>query len=364
MNRVELLNKLTTIKPALSSSDLIPELTHIWFRGLSAMTYNDRIAMSIPCKTEFTGAVPGNILLGLLENSRGDAKGNIELQQENKELAVKAGKTNIKLAMMEIPDALFKMPKPDPAAKCIRATGKFMAAIEGCMRSVSDDTSRPDYQGITLIPEKQLSIFSTDSRTISCTWLDDPAMKIKKRCILSTDFCLQMLALYKGLEKGKKHHLEIHDGHSLFATEHAILYGKLIIPDAPLDFIRLMNDHFPADAIDHLSPVPSNLLMAMERAIIVLEDKMVECRTDVSIGDGKMKLVSKARGGKINADITDNLSFSEKHPEVNTRFNPKLVKIGAQAFEQQGMMFTEESVIFCERTGKTVSSVYLVSTTS
>jgi hypothetical protein len=362
MNRVELLDKLTTIKPALSSSDWIPELAHFWFFGLSVMAYNDRIGMSIPCKTEFTGAVPGNILLGLLDNTRGDSKGNIELQQEKNELNLKAGKTNVKLAMMGIPDGLFKMPKPDPTAKCIGAMDKFISAVNGCMRSISDDTSRPDYQGITLIPEKQLSMFSTDSRTISCTWLDDPALKLKKRCILSTAFCTQMVELYKALGKKEKHHLEIHDGHSLFVTENAILYGKLIVPDAPLDFVRLMNDHFPADAIDHLSPVPSNLLMAMERAIIVLDDKMVECRTDVSIGEGRMQLVSKARGGKINADVTDNLAFSDKHPEVNTRFNPKLVRVGAQSFDS--MMATDDSIIFCERSGKTVSSVYLVSTTS
>ena len=49
--------------------------------------------------------------------------------------------------------------------------------------------------------------------------------------------------------------------------------------------------------------------MAIERAAIVLDDKMVECRTDVAIDDGMMKLVSMARGGKITADVSDNLSF-------------------------------------------------------
>ncbi len=362
MNRVELLDKLTTIKPALATSDLIAELSHFWFFGQFVIAYNDRIGMAMPCKTDFVGALPGTVLLGLLGSSRGDSKGNISLEQEKKELIVQAGRTKIRLAMLDIPENLFLMPKPNPNAKTIGAVDKLMIALAGVMRSLSDDTSRADYQGIALIPENgQLTLFATDSQTISAAWVNDAKMTLKKRVILPTPFCEQMLVLYKSLGKKEKCHLEIHADHALFATEQCTLFGKLIHADQPLDLVQILNDHFPSDAVEQLVAVPKSFPMAIERAAIVLDDKMVECRTDVAIDDGMMKLVSKARGGKITADVSDNLSFPN-HADVSTRFNPKLVKIGMAAFDS--MLITKNAIIFCERVGKDVSSVFLVSTTS
>ena len=122
------------------------------------------------------------------DHPRGDSKGNISLEQEKKELIVQAGRTKIRLAMLDIPENLFLMPKPNPNAKTIGAVDKLMIALAGVMRSLSDDTSRADYQGIALIPENgQLTLFATDSQTILLrAWVNDAQNeRWKKRVILS-----------------------------------------------------------------------------------------------------------------------------------------------------------------------------------
>src|ERR1700757_1851266 len=94
MLRKEILDKVQTVSPALANNDLVPVLSHLWFTGTSLMAYNDQIAISVPCKTDFKVAVPGATFISLLKNTI--AK-EIELSVANDEMQIKAASSRLKL---------------------------------------------------------------------------------------------------------------------------------------------------------------------------------------------------------------------------------------------------------------------------
>lgn len=352
MNRIELLNKLSLVKPSLASNDLIPVLTCLWFKGNEILAYNDKISISTKCKTEFIGAIPGNTILGLLKSSR--AK-DVEFVQENEDtLLVKAASSRMRLGVLAIGE-IFEMPKA--TNKVLSVDMKpFLAGIKDCLRSVSEDTSRPDHLGVTLIPhDVGILLFSTNGNTVSNAFVDKNTDKngvdLKDRIILSTDFCKQMLAL-----ADDKSRLEINDGYALFSTQEATLFGKLIESEKPLEFEQLMDKHFPSSHIKKLVPLPSNLKFMLERAIIMLDSVEADAKTLATIRDGKLKLLSKSGKG----EVTDTVKIDDKHPEVSVKLNPKMMKIGCEA-ELDHMLITNDAMVMSNKSG---SSIYLIAATS
>jgi hypothetical protein len=57
-----LISVLETVQPAVAINRLIPLLTHYWFTGTHVMGYNGQIALQVPFRTDFRGAVPGQVL--------------------------------------------------------------------------------------------------------------------------------------------------------------------------------------------------------------------------------------------------------------------------------------------------------------
>ena len=78
-------------------------------------------------------------------------------------------------------------------------TAAFLYAVRHCLQSISSYATVPDQLGVTLIPDKSgLVVCSTNRATISYARLVPSPLALKKRVILSTDFCEQMLRLAAG----------------------------------------------------------------------------------------------------------------------------------------------------------------------
>lgn len=326
MNRVDLLDKLATVAPALAASDLIPVLSHLWFTGTHVMAFNDQIAISTPCKTEFTGAVPGTVLLNLLKSSR--AK-EAELLPQDGNLQVKAASSRLKLAMLPKDSFIFEMPKPNVKETLAVDMKRFVAGIDACMRSVGKDTSSPDTTGVTLTAgESSLSLYSTNNATVS-----HAAVKLarkapfKERVILSASFCEELLALVKGKEQT---HVEIYDDHALCVAGGTVLFGRLVESDKPLPFDEIMARHFPASAKKQLVPIPSKLKLILERATIIADAKGGMVRTAVTVKDGRMRFVTKSDRG----EVIDSMQVGEQQPEVSVMLEARLLKVGYGHFDK------------------------------
>jgi DNA polymerase III sliding clamp (beta) subunit (PCNA family) len=357
MNRTELVERLDRVAPALSANNLVPILSHFWFRDNTLLCYNDQIAISTKLTTEFEGAVPGSTLTALLSVSRakevdffvGEADGK---KLPEGQLLIKAASSKLKLPFMEVKSTeIFEMPKPDVTEALPVDMKAFLEAIDDCVSSsLREDTSMPDSLGITLVVGmKHVDLYSTNDATISYA-----RVKVKKnsaiqdgRVVISGNFCRQMLALSK---LSDKMHVEIHDDYSLFQCGDNILFGRLVDVQRPLDFDSVIESSFSAEAQNNLVNIPTKLQLILDRAVIITESKTERSKTAIVVKDGIARFHSQSEKGEVK----DSVQLEDMQPDVSVSIDPRLFKIGYGRFSR--MVFTENCLIM-EKNG----NLYLVS---
>ena len=351
MNRIDLLDKLKLVAPALSDNNLVPVLSHFWLLGDRLMAYNDQISISTSLKSDFKGAVPGSTLIDLLSASRAkDVELIVGKEVPEGQLLIKAASSRLKLPYLPSKATeLFTMPKPDPAFVLDVSPEPFLAAIESCLRSVREDTSIPDSLGITIIPQgKFVDMYATNDATISHSQVKLRGdTKFKDRVILSGAFCRQMLSL---ATEDKASIIEIHDDYSLFKCGDTILFGRLVNVEKPLDFASIIDTHFSEDTEKNLITIPTKLQLILDRAVIITESKSERSKTAVSIKDGKALFYSKSDKGEVR----DSMLVEQHHPDVDITIEPKLMQAGFGHFDK--MVLSETCVVMIKD-----NSLYLIS---
>jgi DNA polymerase III sliding clamp (beta) subunit (PCNA family) len=357
MNRVELVEKLERVAPALSSNDLVPVLSHFWFRNGELLCYNDQIAISTKLNMYFAGAVPGSTLVSLLSVSRAkEVEFFVGQDADNKklpegQLLIKAASSKLKLPFLpEENTKIFEMPKPDIKQALPVDMKAFLEAVESCTRSLKEDTSMPDSLGITLAFDKNgLNLYATNDATISYAHV-----KLKQhvhddmRVCLSGNFCRQMLALAK---LGDKSHVEFHSNYSLFQCGDNVLFGRLVDVQRPLDFQSVIESSYPKSLHNKSVAVPSKLQLMLERAVIITESKTERSKTAITVKDGIARFHSASEKGEVR----DSVQLEEMQPDVSVTIDPRLFKVGYGAYAK--MLLTEQCLIMVNGN----SSLYLVS---
>ncbi len=343
MERKELLEKIETVEPALANNELIPVLTMLWFTGTHLMCYNDNIGISVPFKTDFAAAVAPT-LSQLLRNS---AAKYVELSLDGDTLRAKAASSNIKLSTLPASDFIFEMPVMR-ADKATFPKAEAKALIEGlgfCLRSVGNDVSVPDQLGVTIIPRDDgfVNLFSTNDKTLCCSSVKSRT-PLKKRVILSADFCRQLIRFGKSESLA----IDITEEYSLAQVGKTMIYGRLIYSDNPVRFEEMMNAHLPKKA--KLVPMPSRLRMAIERAIVITSSKTATTKTEVTVNDSHIQLSSKSDRGSIQ----DRVAFEDSgHPPASITLDPAHLRIGQEGADK--ILFTERAAILSKG-----SSVFMI----
>lgn len=328
MQRNELLEKLTIVSSALSNKDLIPVLSHFWFDGKTVTAFNDQIAISTTCKTQFKGAVPGEVLRSLLKNSKAKT---VELIPEDDKLTVKAASSKIKLALLPQDSfaGIFDMPELDDDTQLHINTDKLVNALQNCMRSVGTDASLPDQLGITLVPQGKnaLSFYSTNDVTLSTSIVGlKKKSKVPTGVILATPFCQQILSLAPTSKVCK---LYLTAEYALFKADDVMMYGRTIHSDNPVPFGSVLKDHLPDNYAVKFIPIPSKMRLILERALIIASLSVENRATSISIKDGKMKFISKSEQG----EIVDYVDVGSHHGDVTVSLDPKLLRNGYGYFD-------------------------------
>jgi len=354
INRTQLINKLEVVAPALAAHNLVPQMTHFWFTGKTLMAYNDQIGISVPFKTDFQGAVPG-ALLSLLKTS---TQKEVDLTATKSELKVKSGRSNWSLAMMGPDCFIFTMPNPHQSDVIgSKSMPRLMAALSGCLRSIGQDTSIPEQLGVTIVPNgNAVTLYTTNSTTISATKVKLSGDTAMPRVILSTQFCRQMLALAQPTIVDKKEVIDasllVFDNQVMLLTADATLFGRQITSERPYDFDKTITHHFPAPVRSKAAPIPGGLRAALERASIICDHKVDQVKAIMSVADGVLKIASKSDRG----EAVDKLKLAGDHQDVSVAVEPQLLSIGLDD-DFDHFILDGKSVVMTNERG----DIYLVS---
>lgn len=344
--RATLIEKLETVAPALADNDLVPLFTHFIFTGNKLMAHCERLAISVPLKTEFKAAVPGKFMLGML---RAAIYKDIELEVAGNGLRIKAvtreknkdkERTLITLPVLST-EQQFSMPQPAAAERNLPSEpDKFFTAIDNCLQSVAPYSTRPDELGITVIGSSgQAALYSTNNNTLSYA-----KVKLRNksgfRIILSAEFCRQMLRLRK---EAKSVALELRDGYAMFTAGNVQLYGTLLQSRNPVDYEKVMARVRVEHSDKTLCSKPAELEHVLNRAALITDIAGRDISTRITLNQGRAKFESESERGKVVDEI------AVRHPNIEVRTQPALWRAGYDRYEK--FKITNQAVVMTHPDG-------------
>jgi hypothetical protein len=343
-----LLNRLEAVAPAVATDDMIPVSTHICFTGTHVIAWNDKIAISTPRSSAFTGCIPGKILTELLSGSRAAVVG---LQADGDKVAISLGSSMIRLPMCPVAEfagffSMPRMPKRNLLANGI--AGRFLAGTAHCLPWCDIRSVVADKLGVTALPSRdEVQLFSTNGSTISRATLPlPPGHGFQQRVILSTDSCKEMLRLatqahtirlaFSSTEKNGAH------DYVLFAADDTLLFGRLIASDpsrGPIDYVGAFDAHMPEQ---QPVPIPPRRFAAMLQAANHIAGVVgySEPYTEITIRREQLRMHVCSRRG----EVIDTLRLPG-HPDVGVKLHISHVVKAYKAFAPDRILFGQKAVV-------------------
>jgi DNA polymerase III sliding clamp (beta) subunit (PCNA family) len=313
--RTKLLAALDIVKPAIAAKALLEELTHVWFLDKRLIAYDDVIGISAPFDAEeIQGGIKGQLIVGLLNAS--GAK-NVELTAKGDEALLKAARAKLNLALLEPERAVWDFPKVknnafSPLSK------ELLAGLADVLIAVGQDTSIPDQLGVTFqLAEDGLTLFTTDSKTIAQCFVPAPKGFDEEYMVVPTQFCEQLLRL--GNDKTQ---VALIKGGIVANCESGVgIYSRLVdVPD-PSDFTDTLQRALPKNYNSVAVPIPGNMRLAIERALVVLNGKVAE-PISMTVKDGILNLECRSDLGELH----DEIELDGKHEDASLQIDPTLIK--------------------------------------
>lgn len=307
MKTERLLKALNMCKPSLGSNDsVLPVLTHFCFDDDIVYSYNDVTAIIVPENTGLRCALHGDTLVGLLE-ACGDEEIQFKSSTDGSMSNLKFGSGGVTIPTLSPDTFLFKYPESEFPFK-MKLSPDIASGFGVCMLSVSDDSIKPEYSGVTLkVDPDGIVFFSTDNSTASRY---KSGSKLIGRKTISVVFpqqaCQHLLKLLSvcGYEDAS---IEIGEQCAIASFQGAILVTKVFAAN-PESFEKVFEQH--ADNSDFVS-LPDGIGREMQKAQIILaRDNVKECKLEFDgnsvtvsatgiMGSLKSKLKSKGVGNVI-----------------------------------------------------------------
>lgn len=352
IDRDYLLEKLQITKPGLSSSDLIPVLSHYWFSDGRLSTYNDEIGISIPCKSDIVGAVPGVLLFAMVD---GLASGKPIIPSIIKdELHIQSGKSKIKLAMLKADAFVFTFPKPNASLQMGVEMEAFVEAIECCLRSADNNAHVPEYLGVTMLLDGTvMKLFGTDGQTLSHGICKLKRSYAPKRVVLSVAFCKQLVALAKDAKKAT---IELSNDYAMLTfAPNSYLFGKLMKKaDKDLDFDYVLKRNYSPAIAKQAVPIVDRFEQILDMSVNITEGpsrdafaKMREAsksgtsKTQITVTGNTIKFFSRSMRGEYSDQVT---LTKAQHPDCKAVYvDPQRMREGCLAFDR--ILIQESSVL-------------------
>jgi len=187
INREQLLNVLSELKPGLSSNEIISQMGHFIFDKNTITTYNDCVSVTRNFDTGLQCSIDASDFMSLIERLKGD---ELELKQDKDNLILTSGKTK---AIFKTSTENFIEDRIDILKSyCEEIVYKeispfFIEGIELCYFSTA---SRAGKEYLTTILIDGKSIIATDDYRVS--WYEMPDFIWEGKIIIPSSYVKDM----------------------------------------------------------------------------------------------------------------------------------------------------------------------------
>lgn len=351
METKTLIEALRNVDPARSVTNSNEVMKTFWFTGKRVMAFNGGIAIAVPFKSEFVGAVQAT-LFPLLSSSSAQ---ECEFIETDKGVTVKAGASKFKLNTMAADKFNFELPKMPESSLPIVDVPKFLIALKACKRSLGAETSESAFKGITMIPEgKVLHMFGYDRLTLTHCQVKLKGEIGWDRVVIPTAVVDQLIRVTEGATELK---LAIDEKILLAQCNGVTLWGALEDQDRK-------NRDFVDQARSYKKEAKSTIDVSdkkfakrfptmLERSVIISADAVESTKLKITIADNRINFYSKSTRGVVEEFITP--PAGQRHHDVEIRIPPARM---LQGLELGSLSITEKAAILSNH-DQTIS--YLIS---
>jgi len=308
INRQELIDSLTKVKPGLAQKEIIEQSSHFIFEEDRIWTYNDQIAISQEFKSGLAGAVKADEFYKLL-NKLNDEELEVSIQDGQFSIQGKTITANIKI-------------DPDIKLQPIQAPGinskdwqelpeDFTKSIALCIFSASRNMIRPE---LTCLYVTKNTILSTDSfRATKKTMLSEvkgdfliPATSAKE---------LTKYNVYKIYTEDKGWLHFTNKEHTMFSCR---TFADVKYPEKIWDFFDVKGEEIK---------LPENFESVIDRvSTLVTADFDLDRFVDLSIKGNNLICSGKGPHGSVSEKIGVDYSGEAISVKVHPQFLAEIVK--------------------------------------
>lgn len=349
-NREALVKIAVLVRPALSTQNYIPALTHIRFDGVYASAYNDVSGIMVKSPVDIQVCLPGELLIKTL-NSFGAE--NISLQEaSDKAVVLSSGRSKIKMPTLEVSAFPLTLPETKKAAEVV-LDASILKGIDRCLLSVGNDPTHPAQMGVTLDADDKGNalLFSTDNFSIS-RYQTKSKIELPgdSPVILPTFFCQQLVALSKAFPDEEVVLYLVPGALLVEFGRVGKLFNKTLVDLEPLDFPRIFDKHCKMAGLkDRLATIPDSWEASFNRAMLVLGGE-VDKVTRVTVAEESIKVHSSSSMG----DSDDTMGYDGDHrlaPQEPFYLDPALVlraskSCGLMTFNDKALALADSEAQF------------------
>lgn len=313
MKAAKLLAALSAAKPSLGSSDALPILSHFVFDREIVYAYNDITAVIIEHESDLSCALHGDTLIGLLELAAADEDVQIRTGKAGvTELRTRTGW--VKIPSLPITDSPFTMPASS-VENSIPINEEFVRGLERCLISVSDNSLKPEFSGVTLwaaAADKNVTMYSTDNRS-GCRYTFPCKIKATLLAIVLPEIaCRQLLKLQAAFGDGV---LGIGPAAAEASFNGATLVTKLLAakPDV---FIGVFKEH--ADSVTQVA-VPEGFEREIKQAALLTSREAIKSCL-LTVNEGRLRITAEGSLGNMESTLA-----CEQKNAAALRVDPNLI---------------------------------------
>lgn len=287
IQKQQLIDVLTAVRPALAKKAMIEQATHFIFCGDKILSYNDRICIAIPFKTDFVCSISADEFYKILTSITQE---EIDIKLIDQKLKITAKKLNVTLTT-ETGNAILNMIETldlDNIPKLLRPLPtEFREAVSLCSFSAAKDMSNPI---LTCIFVNDNKVASSDNLRISEYTL---SRSIRAKFLLPATSAIELVKF-----ELEKFAISPTNNWVYFTTKAGAIFCSRLMDNNYPDYTQFLSSD---DGIEIILPDETRQLVETA-AILASGDDDQNKEVEISIDDGKLKCRGENKLGWIESE--------------------------------------------------------------